>query len=493
MQRGIYRYMSIIFLTVLLVQQTRAQRPDVPIIRKISVINAEGHVALSWELTDSATVIIYRDSMNINAHIRLDSIRDTSQHTYIDRTANANQRSRSYRLAAYDSTPGLAYDISNKTDEFHTLFATAQYDTCDNEATISATQYINNFMDTGDVAMTRYFVASLDEAGNHQIIAESDTPEFQLSNLNNNEAYSLQVGGLPDLTTADTTWSNMLSLFTNRKRPPDFIHPALCSVTGNEVSLGFAIDDASELDTYWLLKQQANSTDFDTLTKNSGIDNYFSYTDAYNNTAAVYKLIAVNSCLQPSTESESVSTIQLTAQQTGEWTYSLKWNEATDAEQMYTLWRKIGDADFQELISATPITEHNEDLQNLPAEDRTQTICYQVSTTLEPGGAQKSYSTQLCLDISPEVKIPNAFTPNGDGHNDTFAPLFSFIAKRYQLTIVDRYGKVLFMSRTPGERWTGTDARGNPLAEGTYIYFLEITTNTGQIIEKSGNITLLYP
>lgn len=494
MLKGHCSYWFLLPLFLFFTQHMKAQdKPDIPILKELSVTNEQGHVRIGWELTDSAAVIIYRDSIEINAHINLDTIRDTSQHSYIDPSAGAHQRSRSYRLAAYNSNFGNQYSLSNKTAEFHTLFASAEYDTCDNRATISATQYISDFMGTGDVSMANYIVASINSEGNRTILTESDSPEFTLTELNNNSAYTFQVSGIPDQTSVDTTWSNPLSLFTNRKTPPEYIYPVLCSVTGSQVALGFEIDSNSQLYTYWLLKQAVNNTTYDTIAKESGISDYYNYNDVLTNQVATYKLLAINSCLQPSTESKPVQTMQLSAQQTGEWTFTLKWNKALGSLQQYTLWRKVGNESFQELTTGNDITEFKEDLTNLPEAQRTQQICYRVATTLQPSGAESSFSNQVCLDISPEVKIPNAFTPNNDGRNDSFRPLFSFIATRYQLTIVNRYGEILFESTVPGERWDGTDARGNKLPEGSYIYFLEITSNTGQIIEKSGNITLLYP
>ncbi len=487
-------YWFLLGLLLLFSQYLQAQSfPDVPTLKELSVTNEQGHVRIGWELTDSASVIIYRDSIEINAHIILDTIRDTSQHFFIDRAAGSHQRSRSYRLAAYNTDFGNDYALGNKTPEFHTIFASAEYDTCDNRASISATQYISDFMGTGDVSMANYIVASINSEGSRTILADSESPEFALTELNNNSAYTFQVGGIPNQTSVDTTWSNPLALFTNRKAPPEYIHPILCSVTGSQVALGFEIDNNTELDTYWLLKQSGNNTTYDTIAKESGVSGYYNHTDALSNEVATYKLLAINSCMQPSTESVPVQTMKLNVQQTGEWTFALQWNRALESSQQYTLWRKVGNSEFQELAEGSNLTQYEEDLNNLPEAQRTQQICYQVATTLQPSGTSVSFSNQVCLDISPEVKIPSAFTPNNDGLNDSFTPLFSFIATRYQLTIVDRYGKVLFESSVPGERWDGTDARGNALPEGTYIYFLEITSNTGQIIEKSGNITLLNP
>lgn len=52
--------------------------------------------------------------------------------------------------------------------------------------------------------------------------------------------------------------------------------------------------------------------------------------------------------------------------------------------------------------------------------------------------------------------IPNAFTPNQDGRNDTFKPIIGGIVERYQFTIYNRWGQVVFSSSDINKGWDGT-------------------------------------
>src|SRR5690606_15222487 len=57
--------------------------------------------------------------------------------------------------------------------------------------------------------------------------------------------------------------------------------------------------------------------------------------------------------------------------------------------------------------------------------------------------------------------IPNAFTPDGDGLNDVFKPVFSHIDESsYHIRIFDRWGRVVFESDDADEGWRG-DQRGD--------------------------------
>ena len=70
----------------------------------------------------------------------------------------------------------------------------------------------------------------------------------------------------------------------------------------------------------------------------------------------------------------------------------------------------------------------------------------------------------------PKLFVPNIFTPDGDGINDTFKPISPCIVN-YQITIFNRWGHPIFISET-GSEWDGTQD-GKELPAGTYIYRID--------------------
>ncbi|HMU13727.1 MAG: PKD domain-containing protein [Bacteroidetes bacterium] len=80
---------------------------------------------------------------------------------------------------------------------------------------------------------------------------------------------------------------------------------------------------------------------------------------------------------------------------------------------------------------------------------------------------------------------PNAFTPNGDGMNDTWKPEVKG-AHLYRLDIVDRWGRTVFSSTDPKEAWK---ADGFP--DGTYAYKAWLSEWGPLEKEYNGRITLL--
>lgn len=73
--------------------------------------------------------------------------------------------------------------------------------------------------------------------------------------------------------------------------------------------------------------------------------------------------------------------------------------------------------------------------------------------------------------------IPNAFTPNGDGLDETFIPMANCELGYYQFIIYDRWGQEVFISNNPNESWDGT-YKGKFVSVGLCTYVLKYYFNT---------------
>jgi gliding motility-associated-like protein len=87
----------------------------------------------------------------------------------------------------------------------------------------------------------------------------------------------------------------------------------------------------------------------------------------------------------------------------------------------------------------------------------------------------------------PTIRIPNTFTPNGDGINETWnIPDLAFYPKCV-VRIFNRYGTELIESKGYSKAWDGTYS-GKVLPAGVYYYIID--TRDGQP-KLSGNVTIL--
>ncbi|MBL0310859.1 MAG: gliding motility-associated C-terminal domain-containing protein [Bacteroidetes bacterium] len=100
-------------------------------------------------------------------------------------------------------------------------------------------------------------------------------------------------------------------------------------------------------------------------------------------------------------------------------------------------------------------------------------------------------STQLNIRVNRKednVKLPDAFTPNGDGRNDLFGPISQFgIATIKTFRIYNRYGQVVHDDTT---EWDGT-FKGVKQPVGTYVYYLTMKIPFYDDQNYSGSVTLL--
>ncbi len=99
-------------------------------------------------------------------------------------------------------------------------------------------------------------------------------------------------------------------------------------------------------------------------------------------------------------------------------------------------------------------------------------------------------STSNYAEIIPPLNlyIPSAFTPNGDGLNDTFGVKGEGI-NNYHIYIYNRWGEVVFESTNPKQTWDGK-FKGNNSETGTYVYqlFAEGLSKKG----KTGIVSVVY-
>ncbi len=65
--------------------------------------------------------------------------------------------------------------------------------------------------------------------------------------------------------------------------------------------------------------------------------------------------------------------------------------------------------------------------------------------------------------------VPNAFTPDNNGLNDKFKPFIGGVVKQYEFFIYNRYGEVVFQTRTLNEGWDGT-VRGIQQNGGGFVW-----------------------
>lgn len=87
---------------------------------------------------------------------------------------------------------------------------------------------------------------------------------------------------------------------------------------------------------------------------------------------------------------------------------------------------------------------------------------------------------------SSNILVPNAFSPNGDGINDTWVITNLSAYPGATVDVFNRYGQLVFHSENYNKAWDGT-FNGNPLPMATYYYIIDPKNNERKL---AGSVTL---
>ena len=89
----------------------------------------------------------------------------------------------------------------------------------------------------------------------------------------------------------------------------------------------------------------------------------------------------------------------------------------------------------------------------------------------------------------PNIFVPNAFTPNGDGENDVLYVRGLNIVN-LKFAVYDRWGELVFETDDQDRGWDGT-YKGREAGPAVFVYHLEADCGDGQSYFTKGNVTLI--
>jgi gliding motility-associated-like protein len=109
----------------------------------------------------------------------------------------------------------------------------------------------------------------------------------------------------------------------------------------------------------------------------------------------------------------------------------------------------------------------------------------QLTTHNLCAGADSTYLKML--EAESPFLVPNAFTPNNDGLNDTFRPVATGdLIPQFSMVIYNRWGQLIFETTNPAEGWDGKDAPA-----GVYGWVISYSDMERKVFKMRGSVTLL--
>jgi len=117
-----------------------------------------------------------------------------------------------------------------------------------------------------------------------------------------------------------------------------------------------------------------------------------------------------------------------------------------------------------------------EDLSNIPAGT------YTVTVTDEFGCPQTG---SIEVKEPDDIKLPNGFTPNGDGYNDFYVIKGIQGFTECQVDIFNRWGNLVYSKKGYTNDWNGLSNDGNELPDGTYFIVVDLNKEGKENVKSS--------
>ncbi|NQX91189.1 MAG: gliding motility-associated C-terminal domain-containing protein [Flavobacteriales bacterium] len=116
---------------------------------------------------------------------------------------------------------------------------------------------------------------------------------------------------------------------------------------------------------------------------------------------------------------------------------------------------------------------------------------YSLITTNVCGEEEYPFEV-LANPCACEVYIPNAFTPDQDGTNETIFPVFACDPEEFTWLVFNRWGELVFEGDITNSGWNGNHQEGDYFCEnGIYNYVLSVNWLNGEVQQFKGSISLL--
>ena len=140
--------------------------------------------------------------------------------------------------------------------------------------------------------------------------------------------------------------------------------------------------------------------------------------------------------------------------------------------------------------SWSPITWLNNPLIRNPISLPQSDITYTVRVSNNAGCFDDASIRVRVFRIKPDLLVPNAFTPNGDGNNDIFKPIPIGMKSVDIFRVYNRWGQMVYSGTGNGSGWDGTFA-GKKQEMATYVWYAEGVDYLNNKLKRKGSVILV--
>ncbi len=499
MKKAITAYL-LIFLLPALFSRTQAQDitpPGRPYIIYVTVDTANNDTHIYWTESPSSDVekyYLYYEIRTINGYegVKFDSVQSgIAQFTHVNSGAGAG--SILYSVTAVDSSGN---ESIRKPGLHSTVYTTLEYDSCQSRMKVTW----NRYQGWGNNVSGYRILRSINNAPFSIVTGVNPTDSFYFDNgITENTLYRYLIQAVKN--DGLESMSNIAVKYTYM--PPSPLDLSIDYATvpfENTVDIALSFTPNGEVDDFTLLRSSNPVSDFQKIQSVYDVtsagyifsdDNVITTSDHF-----YYKIGSLNGCGAIIGTSNIAVNILLSGDTLGR-TVRLFWNKYEDWDDgvmEYNVYRKESDGSYILLGTTSPSTTNFTDqMIGVAGHHLSGQLTYYIEA-VRNSGADLSRSNEFIIRVSTTiVQIPNAFTPNSDGRNDNFTPVFDFRPSEFLLIIYNRIGVPVFTTEDPETGWDGSVNGNNMAQEGVYVYHIQYKSFNGTRAEKTGHVTVFYP
>jgi gliding motility-associated-like protein len=469
-------------------------------IDSVSVDEATGKYIIGWKTNSSLDLAGYKIYVISGANnVELSDV-DYATKQYLDNSSSPSTATKTYSIAAYDSCNNITAIIDRHTP----VLASSSFDSCSHVFTVTWSAYVG-------FTVSKYeILASINGAAFVSLGFVSSGPLTYAStdtSFHNGDNVCFLVRAISNTAPVISSSSNKTCLAIKFISIPTINYISSVNVVDDaNIKIDWLTDDFS-LVSKLLVQQSTNGVSYITRrsitpTANGLTINLDSLSTS--DTKYYFRTIVYNTCDQPLDTSIVCNSILLQAIKINSGTNRIDWNDYLrfDASvDHYEIYQGTGDPILGHtfsLVASVSSDSLGYTDQSFPSLVLNDGVCYYVAAFEAPGNSfgvisATSISNEVCVAGDLIVFFPNVFKPNSAYEsNKLFKPrgLYIDYAKSW-MKIYNRWGELVFETTDLSVGWNGSDANGDPLPDGQYIFQASIASlkKIGQT--HKGVVTLL--
>lgn len=459
--------------------------PLTPVLDRVTVDPVSGSALLYWlpgGSEDVACHVIYTYRNNLATAV--DTLIPASLTEYTFTGSAARFRSETYVVAAMDSSD----NVSPLSNDLATIYLSIVNDSCNGKINLSWSPFINSRHPATEYRV--FLSVNGSGAVQHVTVPVSQT-EYAITGYQPDAEHCFHV--VAATATEEISASNMQCIRSAKEKIPEWTRAESTSPAGGGgITVRGRYDPSTDTRNFALEKMNSAS-DWQTVEIREGNSETVEFTDIEADTMLVqhYRISAVNNCGRLVSHSPVVRSIVPEIKTEGRAIY-LRWNNPFHPSgARYAIMRNSGDG-FELIASEVSDTLFTDLYSDFSYQVTAGEIAYYVTAVRDnaPAEATICRSPVILVDAMENIVVANAFTPDGNGLNDTFGPALSFTPPSYDFRIYTRAGLLLFMTTSHGTPWDGSH-NGTPMPTGVYLWHLRLTTPSGETVVRNGTVTIL--